>query len=79
MVGAAMELRARVGIGERGEGSGSKRQERLLCEVGMLGRGNSAICPQTGTGDKAVVLWSGRRCAKACGHTFESDWMGLES
>ena len=85
-----MELRARVGIGERGEGSGSKRRERVLCEVGMRGsydyahriayrQGNSAICPQTGTGDEAVVLWLGRSCAKTCGHTFESRWIGSGS
>ena len=71
-----MELRARVGIGERGGASGSKRRERVLCEVGMRGRGNSAICPHTGTGDKALVLWSGRSCAKTCRHTFESGWIG---
>ena len=79
MVGAAMELRARLGIGERREESGDKRRERVLCEVGMRGRGNFAICGQTGTGDKAVVLWLGRRCAKTCRHTFESDGMALES
>src|ERR1035438_7436157 len=74
-----MELRARLGTGERGEESGSERQETLLCEVLMLGRGNFAICAQAGTGDKALVLWFGRSCGEKCGHTFESDWMALES
>ena len=55
MVGAAMELRARLGIGEGGEASCNKRRERVLCEVRMRGRGNFAICAQTGTDDKAVV------------------------
>ena len=64
---------------KRGEESGNERRERLLCEVGMRGRGNFAICAQTGTGDKAVVLWFGRSCAKTCRHTFESDWIGLGS
>jgi hypothetical protein len=77
--GAAMELGARVGIGERGEGSGSKRRERVRCEVGMRERGSFAICGETGTGDEAVVLWLGRRCAKTCRHTVESDGMRLES
>jgi hypothetical protein len=40
VVGAAMELRARLGIGERGKESGSESRERVLCEVGMRGRGN---------------------------------------
>ena len=74
-----MELRARLGIGERGEKSGNKRRERVQCEVRMRGRGNFAICAQTGTDDKAVVLGFGRRCAKTWRHTFESDWMGMES
>jgi hypothetical protein len=51
-----MELRARLGIGERAEESGSERRERVLCEVGMRGRGNFATWMQAGTGDKAVVL-----------------------
>jgi hypothetical protein len=74
-----MELRARVGIGERGKESENEARERVLCEIRMRGRGNFAIWAQTGTGDKAVVLWLGRRCAKTCRHTFESDWIGLES
>jgi hypothetical protein len=74
-----MELRSRLGIGEPGEESGSERGERVLREVGMRVRGNFAICMQAGAGDKAVVLRLGRRCAKTCRHTFESDWMGLES
>ena len=71
-----MELRARLGIGERGKASGNKRRERVLCKVRMRGRGNFAICAQTETGDKAVVLWFGRSCAKTCRHTFESGWIG---
>jgi hypothetical protein len=51
-----MELRARLGIGERREVSGKKRRERVLCKVRMRGRGNFAICMQVGTGDEAVVL-----------------------
>ena len=47
----------------------------MLCEVGMRGRGNLAICMQSGTSDKAVVLRLGRRYAQTCGPTFESDWM----
>ena len=74
-----MELRARIGIGEHGEESGSERRERVLREVGMRGSGNFAICMQAGTGDKGVVLRLGRRCAKTWRHTFESDWMGMES
>ena len=74
-----MELRARLDIGEGGEESGKKRRERVLCEVRLRGRGNFAICAQTGTDDKAVVSWFGHRCAKTCRHTFESDWMGMES
>ena len=31
MVGAAMELWARLGIGERAEESGSERRKRMLC------------------------------------------------
>jgi hypothetical protein len=78
-VAAALELWARLGIGKRGEESGSERWERMLCEVGMLGRGNFAIRMQAGTGDKRVVFGLGRRWAKTCRHTFESDWMALES
>jgi hypothetical protein len=74
-----MELRARLGIDERGEESGSERRERVLWEIGMRGRGNFAICAQAGAGDKAVVLRLGRRCAKTCRHTFEHDWMGVQS
>ena len=79
MVGAAMELRARLGTGEGGEKSGNKRRGRVLCDVGMRGRGNFVIWAQTGTDEKAVVLWFGRRCAKTCRPTFESHWIGLES
>ena len=74
-----MELRARLGVGEREEGSGNEERERVLCKVGMGGRGNFAICAQTGTGDKGVVLWFGRRCAKTWRGTFESGWIELES
>ena len=74
-----MELRARLGTGERGEESGNERRETLLYVAGIGGRRNFAICGQPATGDKAVVLWFGRRCAKACRHTFESDWMGVDS
>jgi hypothetical protein len=75
VVGAAMELRARLGSGERGEEPGNGRWERLLRQVGMRGRGNSAFCAQPGTADKALVLWFGRSCAKTCRHTFESGWI----
>jgi hypothetical protein len=74
-----MELRARLGIGEGTEESGSERRRRVLCEVGSRGRGNFATCMRAGIGDKAVVLQLGRRWAKTCLHAFESDWMGLES
>ena len=56
VVGAAMELRVRLGLGERGGECGSERGERVLCKVRMRGRGNFAICMQVGTGDEAVVL-----------------------
>ena len=79
MVGAAMELRARLGTGEGGEESGKGRRETLPGKVGMRGRGNFALRAQTGTADKAVVLWFGRSCAKTCRHTFESEWIGLGS
>ena len=74
-----MELRARLGTGEQGEESGNERRETLLCEVGMGGRDDSALCAQPGTADKAVVLWFGRSCAKTCRHTFESRWIGSGS
>jgi hypothetical protein len=51
----------------------------VLCGVGMRGRGNFVSCMLTRIGDNGVVLRLGRRCAKTCRHTFESDWMGLES
>ena len=79
VVGAAMELWARLGIGEGTEESGSDRRRRVLCEVGTGGRGNFAICMRAGIGDKAVVSRLGRRWAKTCLHAFESDWMGVES
>jgi hypothetical protein len=74
-----MELRARLGLGERGGECGSKRRERVLYEVGMRGRGNFASCMLARIGDKAVVLRLGRRCAKTCQYTFASDLMGVES
>jgi hypothetical protein len=74
-----MELGARLGTGEAGEESGNGRRETLLREVGMCDRGNSALCAQPGSGDKAVVLWFGRSCAKTCRHTFESGWIVLGS
>src|ERR1700685_622850 len=74
-----MELWPRLGVVERRRESGSEGRERVLCEVGMRGRGNFASCMLTRIGDKAVVLRLGRRCAKTCRHTFESDWMALES
>jgi hypothetical protein len=74
-----MELWARLGVGERRGESGSERRERVVCEAGMRGRGNFAICMRAGIGDKAVVLRLGRRCAKTCQHTFESDSMTVES
>jgi hypothetical protein len=70
-----MELRERFGTGEGGEESGNWRRETLLREVRMRGRGNSALCAQPGTGDKALVLWFGRSCAKTWRDTFESGWM----
>jgi hypothetical protein len=48
-VGAAMELRARLGTGEQGEESGNERRETLLCEVGLGGRDDSALCAEPGT------------------------------
>ena len=79
MVGAAMELGARLGTGERGEESGNGRRETLLREVGMRGMGNSAFCAQPGTADEAFVLRFGRSCAKTCRHTFESGGMASGS
>ncbi len=74
-----MELEARFGTGDRGEEFGNERRETLLREVGMGGRGNSALCAQRGTAEKAVALWFGRSCAKTCRHTFESRWIGSGS
>ena len=74
-----MELRAKLGVREGGEESGSDRRERVLYEVGMGGRGNFAICARAGAGEKAVVLRLGRRYAKTCRHTFGSEWMEMES
>ena len=74
-----MELGSRVGTGEQGEESGNERRETLLREVGMGGRGNSALCAQPGTAEKAVVLWFGRGCAKTCGHTFDGRWIASGS
>jgi hypothetical protein len=79
VVGAAMELRARFGTVERGEESGNEGRETLLCEVGMGGRGNSALCAQSGTAEKAVVFWFGRSCAKTCRRTFASHRIGSGS
>jgi hypothetical protein len=79
VVGAAMELRAGVGTGKRGEEAGNERREKLLCEVGMRRRDNFVLCAQNTTGDKAVVLWFGRSCAKTCQHTFESGWIEMGS
>jgi hypothetical protein len=45
-----MELWARLGIGECGEESGSESRERVLCEVGMRGRGDFAPCMHAGSG-----------------------------
>jgi hypothetical protein len=67
-----MELGVRLGSGERGEESGNGRRETLLRKVGMRGRGNFALCAQTGTADKALVLRFARSCAKTWRHTFES-------
>jgi hypothetical protein len=72
VVGAAMELRARLGTGERGEESGNEWREKLVREMGMGVRGTSAVCARAGTAEKAVVLRFGRSCAKTCRHTFES-------
>src|SRR5580658_3138115 len=74
-----MEVRVRLGLGGRGGECGSERGERVLCEVGMRGRGNLGSCMLTRIGDKAVGLRLGRRCANTCRHTFESDRMALES
>jgi hypothetical protein len=79
VVGAAMELEAGLGIGERVEECGSGRWERVQCEVGIDGRGKFATCMLAGIGDKAVVSRLGRRWAKTCRRTFESDWMAAES
>ena len=79
VVGAAMELWARFGIGERGEESGNERREKLVCEMGMGVRGNSALFAQPGTAEKSVVLRFGRSCAKTWRHTFESHWIASGS
>ena len=72
VVGAAMELRARFGLGEPRKWSGSDRRERVLCEVGICGMGNFATCTQGETGDEAVILRLGRSWAKTRRHTFEN-------
>jgi hypothetical protein len=74
-----MELWARLGTGERGEEPGDERREKLVCEVGMRGMGNFVLCGQTRSGDKGVVSWFGRSCAKTCRHTFEGAWIGWGS
>ena len=56
VVGAAMEFRARLGFGERGDESGSGRRSGVRCEVDVRERGNSATCMLRVMRDKAVVL-----------------------
>lgn len=73
MVGAAMELEARLGICERGDEPGSERPESVLCEVGMLGGADLAIRVQAGSRDKGIISRFGRRCARGVPHTFEND------
>jgi hypothetical protein len=75
VVGAAMELRTRLGFGERRDESGNGSRPGVRCEVEVRERGNFATCMQPVMRDKAVVLRLGRRSAKTCWHTFESDWM----
>jgi len=50
VAGAAMELGARLGIGERIGEPGSPDPQRVVCETGICGRGNSAGYKQTGIG-----------------------------
>jgi hypothetical protein len=73
VVGAAMELRARFGLGEPTEWSGSDRRERVLCEVDVGGTGKFATCMRVETRDEAAILRLERSWPKTCQHTFESD------
>ena len=50
VVGAAMELGARFGIGKRIGESGSSDPPRVVCEIGICGRDNFADYKQTGIG-----------------------------
>jgi hypothetical protein len=75
VVGAAMELRARFGFGERADESGSGSWSGLRCEVDVRERGNFATCIQPAMRERTVVLPAGRRSARTCRHTFESDGM----
>jgi hypothetical protein len=74
VVDAAMDLRARLGTGERGEGSGNERRETLLCEVGMRGSGIRILDSLTPANDRhknprpTLAVRPGISCStKGCG------------
>ena len=56
VVDAAMELRARLGSGERREESGRGSRSGVRCESDVRVRSNFATCMQAELGDGAVVL-----------------------
>jgi hypothetical protein len=56
VMGAAMELRARLGLGERRDESGNGGRSGVRCEVDVRERGNSATCMAPVMRDRAVVL-----------------------
>jgi hypothetical protein len=76
-----------VPLDERTSGAAIVGGNRQEVSVGLLAGGLVnldstnlvAPCMHAGSGDKAVILRLGRRCAKTCRHTFESDWLGVES
>jgi hypothetical protein len=56
VVGAAMELRARLGFGEHRDGPGGGSQSGVRCELDVRGMGNFATCMQPVMRDGTVVL-----------------------
>jgi len=56
VVGAAMELAARLGLGERRKESGRGGRSGVRCEVEVRVRSNFATPMQSKLGDKALVL-----------------------
>jgi hypothetical protein len=56
VVGAAMEVRARLGFGERRDESGSGSRSGVRCEVEVRERSTFATCMQPVMRDRTVVL-----------------------